>query len=724
MRYLTNIIRFAVVTSVNYTDGFVSTRWVDQGDNNGPTIPFPHLTTSGGSGVFIGIKAGTTLALMMSSYEQYVCVGIIPQRTNYGDLSSVSESQFDDVQFPSIGAGEIVLQGPSGSQLRFNKNESVNLDNRYGEGFVIGGGSNSQRCSIFTPTPTEYKISQLGIKANGIVRRDVKTENEQEFTDYLKDINSEQTLEEIGWNPNKPISYVSESIDNRNPPFVENREVVYEFARDWSVGTFSSELINFQDKKYEIVGKDNRRERRGNVLSLSLSSPNELIEKISGTVIDVFGNILDINRNVINVLTDKSTENYLEHLFEQSRHTIAYHFEMNARKGYEYRSEFNNESNSILRNDKPILLKEYPQVWKYSNNNRDRGKFSIDVDKEGLTKINIPSSSETGNVPALTRSEISSVLKVEKNGDLDKKDFRKGDESLELYRNDKKQDIFLEQIGPGGIKIKGVVAQNRLEGFKSSWIEDDNGMNKTQKVFSNEIESGTAFHDITKTALTLLKRDFNKISTEIFDGSDVSESPLAISNEIDNRLPDENVSPNAGGKSVCLNLDGSLEASIGSNSVDRTSAVLDLAGSMVMRIGRDKNGKSLIAQTDGDVALEIGGFDFIGESENDNVDERFVGNKKSREISLPLDQKQFRGGKLVLKIKRANASKTGPDTEDHLIIIDEFGITLQSAGRLYIDAKQDLILHSNSRVVLDGPKVQIYDGNLAKFVRRDARKII
>jgi hypothetical protein len=722
MRYLTNTIRFAVVTSVNYTDGFLSTRWVDQGDN-GPTIPFPHLTSSGGSGIFLGIKSGTTLALMMSSYEQYICVGVLPQRTYYSDLSAISESQFDDVQFPNLSAGEVVLQGPSGSQLRFNKDESISFDNRYGEGFIIGGGSNSQRCSIFTPTPTEYKISQSGIKAQGIIRRDVKTENEQSFTDYLKDINSEQTLEEIGWNPNKSISYVSESTNNRNPPFVENREIICEFAKDWSVGTQISELINFQDKKYEIVGKDNRRERRGNVLSLSLSSPNELIEKISGTVVDIFGNILDINRNIISVTTKENTEDYLQHLFEQSRHTIAYHFEMNSRKGYEYRSEFPNENNSS-GNSKPLLLTEYPQVWKYSNNNKDRAKFSIDIDKEGLTKINIPSSSETGNIPTLTRSEISSVLKVEENGDLNKKDFRKGDEALELYRNDKKQDIFLEQVGPGGIKIKGTLAQNRLEGFKSSWIENNDGVDKTQKVFSSEIEAGTAYHDITSTAILLLKRDFNRISTEIFNDPSILESPLAVSNEIDNRLPDGDILPNSGGRSVCLNLDGSLETSIGANSVDRTSAILDLAGSLVMRVGRDKSGKSIIAQTDGDVAIEIGGFDFIGESENDNVDERFVGNGKSREISLPLDKKQYRSGKLVLKIKRANSTKTGPDVDDHLIIVDEYGITLKSAGRLYIDAKQDLVLHSGSRVVIDAAKVQIYDGNMAKLIKRDGRKVI
>ena len=64
----------------------------------------------------------------------------------------------------------------------------------------------------------------------------------------------------------------------------------------------------------------------------------------------------------------------------------------------------------------------------------------------------------------------------------------------------------------------------------------------------------------------------------------------------------------SGGQSANINLEGSLEASIGKDNADGKSVVLDMAGSMVAWFGKDNLGRSAIVQADGDVVVNIGGY--------------------------------------------------------------------------------------------------------------------
>jgi hypothetical protein len=171
-------------------------------------------------------------------------------------------------------------------------------------------------------------------------------------------------------------------------------------------------------------------------------------------------------------------------------------------------------------------------------------------------------------------------------------------------------------------------------------------------------------------------------------------------------------------------LDGSLEMSIGANTVDRVSLTLDTAGAIVSRLGRDRSGRSIIMQTDGTIAIEVGGFDFVGEGSDDNVDSRFVGRGDDRDAALPKDPNRFKSGKIVIRLRRSNSDSSGPDPDnaDSLLILDETGMTIQSAGRLNLLSEMDLTLESKSRIMLEAPKVQIYkDG--ARFISRNGRRI-
>lgn len=716
LRYVSNHIRLAVVTNVNNIDGVLNTEWLDQTGQSGPDVHIPHpFAGKSGEGIFVGIKVGTILALDLASYERWIPVSIIPPRSYYRDLTEVDESDFQDVSFPIVGEGEIVIQGKLGSSLKFANNGDFSYFNNSNEGFILTGDENStNRCSINVSPPVEYNISQLGIKAQGIVRRDVRIEQgEDEFNEYLTNPLSEQILEEVGWDPSKKTNYtttISQSTNSgkpvniRNPALTENRELIYEYGRNWYVANQEKEEERFTNNSLVAHKGEDRRERRSSVLNLSLQHPNELVERVVGTLVDIFGNMVDINRNLILMPTGEGVE-ILKDAYEKVRHSIAFHMEINTRKGWNYRENGLKEP-----------LKAGPDILTSLNNNRDRSRWFVDVDKEGLTKVNIPASGETGNIPRLVRYENSSTIKVDdegnpKNAERDEKDTDK------LFRNNKNKDIFLDQFGPGGIKIEGDQTLNRLQGKKTSWAD-----NNSQKTLPEFIEAGTAFHDITETARALLKENINKNASDIFSTNTVEEGLQAVSSTINPQIPASNTLPNAGGRSLHLNLDGSLESSIGANTVDRISWILDTAGGLVFRLGRDRQGRSAIIHTDGTVALEVGGFDYLGETADDQVDTRFVGAGKSREQSLPADQKRFRAGKVVIRVRRANADQTGPDGDDQVIIVDENGITLQTSGRLNLASDMDLTLQSKGKILLDAPKVQIY-GDMAKFIRRDRRNI-
>jgi hypothetical protein len=92
---------------------------------------------------------------------------------------------------------------------------------------------------------------------------------------------------------------------------------------------------------------------------------------------------------------------------------------------------------------------------------------------------------------------------------------------------------------------------------------------------------------------------------------------------------------------------------------------------------------------------------------------------------LPKDQKRFRGGKLVIRVRRSAPDGDKPDAalDDHFVIIDDFGISIQSAGTMEFVSKQSMIFKSNASIALDAPSVQMYSGAMTRFVRKTPKAI-
>lgn len=499
----------------------------------------------GSFGIYSYPKKNTKVLISYGYRERPYIVSFLTTAALAGDFSSSANTKnvsTTDVQYPVLAAGEVVIQGLKNSQLFFEKSGHVSLF--FGDSYIKFGSND-----IYTEKVSDHYVStEAGRWSSGIIKRDLrKVVGQTNYTlDKISSLKYEDALSEIGKNPLYRTSVVTNNLGAsneimRNPALVEEKHITYEFANSYMVGNSDQErdrvFKNTDDKSF--LSQPNRRDQsRTDVLNLNDVFANNLIEEVRGTIVDRYGNILDLNRNIIQYnesIVPKKDNNKrpdLEELF--LRRAIKYHFELNARK------------------DKAAGKPNYtsdsgPDV----KNGHVHSRWFMDIDGEGLTKINIPASSNSGNIPVLSRYLNTSI--ENSNAEALNDSFR--DQS-----NSPPKDVTHLPFGSNA----GIIANT------------DYLPPKISKVV-------TAYHDITSTAKDII--------SPIMEAS-ISNKPG---------------SQNAGGKSVHANLDGSMELNVGRDFIDHKSVIIDTSGSIISRIGKDKKNNSIVSQVDGNISIQVGG---------------------------------------------------------------------------------------------------------------------
>lgn len=502
-------------------------------------------------------------------------------------------------KLPDLKLGELLIQS--------NKNTKISLDLK--NDIYIGSTNknlhiNSINNLLSTNFDNNYNFTQAVRQINGVIKRDIKRNTQFPQSMKLEDDIYDSLFSVISLDPSvTPSSVLVGSV--KNPPFVEKREIVYEFQYSSGVSNdlFESSLYSDKQIQEQDFNFINRRQSRADTLSLTLAEPNYLMESIKGTVVDIFGNILDINRVPLpigkgqNTLRpDKSSDkinSYLK-IKELQRRSLAYHFEINARK-------------DLAGSNGTIVL---PDISSNNDYARNRSRFFIDIDKEGQFKINVPASSEKGNIPLLTRYENYSTFGSDNPNKL-------------IYREDN-LDIFQDSFAAPSVNSYSKTVDNTFKNKGSITIKDGDAQGTPiDRITGNNIKHGTAYHDVLSTCYTHIGTAFiNYQNDKNAEYRNIDVDAIGAANKSLTTIASDTINisgdnANAGGRSGSINLDGSIECSIGANSIDRQSLWLDMAGGMVANIGRDKKNKSLAMNMDGDLYLQIGG---IGIS----TDSRFV----------------------------------------------------------------------------------------------------
>lgn len=601
-------------------------------------IPYAHFYNSGftigslpeqGSTIIVGKGVGDTYY-----FVSYLC---------------------EDPEFaPTINKGELLISANNSTKISLNQKSNLLIGSDSSNIFI-----NTKTSAITTNFSSENKFTNGYRSINGEVRRDLSPN--ALISDDLKLYNDEYSdkLFLIGLDPTVPVNKNSAGV-SKNPPFIENRELIYEFSNEYNVSDLYNESLLYstgtkQPTDYKFI---NRRKSRTDTLSLGLYEPNFLMETVKGTVVDIFGNILDINRlplqigkNQLTINNSDSKTAYLN-IRALERKSLAYHFEINARKDL----------------DKSTL----PDINSNANYARDRSRFFIDIDKEGQFKINVPASSNTGNIPLLTRYENFSTVSGLDNNNPNKLVFREDKIDIvhdsfaasEVIFND---DGSTKSINKGSIKI------------------DDSGANAAplDRITDSHIKHGTAYHDVLKTCYAHQSIDRLTYPGEWGqpDFMISKESLPVLENVVSSEIKISGSDANAGGRSGSINFDGSIDFNIGANTIDRQSLWLDTAGGIVANIGRDKNNTSAAISMDGHVYMQIGAMGVSSDS-------RF--NVNNGEIGATLDIRVLNSG--------------GRAT---LIRIDDNGISIMSPGNIAVHAGQNMKLTADADIEIEAESVII-----------------
>lgn len=538
-----------------------------------------------------------------------------------------------------------VFLGKDKNNLKLNPNQellTINVDSNY----------------LFTNSKREI---------SGNIKRDLKdTSNRNLLTLDLDNHKYENNLFEICLDPSLTSSHSTVFGNIRNIPLTENREIIYEFSNDYGFISFNDELNKYKDSNKNTDLSYSRRKSRTDTLSLNLEYPNYLIESIKGTVVDLFGNILDINKNILPIgkipeLSFKNSQdlgkNYIN-IQKEFRKSIAFHWEMNARK----------ELGDELLPPNPDLIDDY---------SRNRSKFSFTLDKEGQFKVNVPASSETGNIGLLVRDENYSTLLSKQNSEFSPNDFVKPEDFIDIYL-----DSF---AGKSKILLK---SDSNLDGYQSP----------TDRITGEVIKLGTAFHDITKVIASFQKdAPYLQSNMKLIDfdqNNRLNKTWVPLDKIVSDTVIVSGNDANAGGRSGTISTDGHISLSIGANTIDRQSLFMDCAGGVVAAYGRDKQGISMAASYDGDVYLEIGGVG-IGNS----YDSRFKDlNDAYRNGSLDI-RVHMNGQLAILKI--------GPN-----------GIDIVSPGLITFSSQQDMIFRSNSNMLFEAENIVMHAETTKRIINK------
>jgi len=644
------MVRTGVVRNVGRT--FIDFEFIDKIDNQTYRTTLPHPHAGRGGGVLVGIEQDSLILVSKGPGEKWYCLGTIPDHNFFFDLDGSTDLRFDETPYPACKPGEVAIKGNAGNSMFVLANGNIRMDS--GAGSSFGDFELSRNCqALFTRVDQRYSFSEAGRCTEGLIRRDLNTtesSNDTATRNFLDAESYDDLLKVVGRFPSNIVDNRTTTLIRRtlrNPALVEKRGVVYEYADSFNVKDFERE-VDSHDETSDNIGVlqrnvSARENRRTDVLNLNLRNYNHLIEKVEGTLVDIYGNVLDINRNIIampdvtDIKSDGNDSAGLRRAYDHHRRSIKFHYEINTRK--------------------PISTSEPTENDKSRDNAKNFSRWSVDVDAEGLTKINIPASSETGNIPVLSRYFTS-------------RDSENPDSGA--FKDPDRKDIRIQQFGA-----------KSGNNFVGTTIKNSNYRPET--VDGSSVTVGTAYHDILRVAKSLID------SGSVTDSNKLAGATRAgpVSSTVTNKIPDLNGTSeaNAGGRSMNLNLDGSMEMSIGADTVDRKSLVIDTQGSVISHYGADRNGRSIIHQSDGTVIIQIGG------GGTDVSDSRF-GDDSSRP------------GRLEIHLNKPGL--LGGSGTPQKIIIDEGGMTLDVQGNMYFKSSGDMILDSGARLLLNGELVFIY----------------
>lgn len=783
-----DLIFEAIISDIDRATGTCSLNPTSVSEDSIVTnVKLPYMAGIGNAGIFVGLSVGSRVVAAYTSSrsrESAVILQSLAKSELFPDIfynTFSTDLRVGTQAYPDVKDNEVVIRG--------NRGAEISLDDRGDIKSIVSGGAgtytrnNGMRTSQTIVSEASSIYTQAGRTMEGTVSRvkpEVRSQSQREGRSEIPlfaDTFYYQLSEPKGFFKGSPTRLQSVGSSLRNPEISEYKHIINEFSTDSMFTGFEDEVNRLKGtlSLYSQSDAYSRNREPGNILHMA---EHELIEIVGGNLVDIHGNVLDLNYKELSyggadnkVPTNQAELNY-DKAKKISRRGVGYHFQL---------------STNVKKSDPSS----------YETN------FAFDLDKEGVFKLNVPKSTNTGNIPFASNADYTS------SGDTVKVSFANSSiaERIPVILRDENGAVLLPSIssetGLGdsderretGLRFS---SSNKSPYFPSQSDDSITGnvrVNTTryhnmyaacEKVFGSTIErvyipeefvnnygigagnptgkpfevlvpdadqegesDDTAIEEIEdivqylsnpeKLIEVILKGSNDDgypkyMSTvgvspsqpAIYPGGDTVVGGLIFSNDNDSppfsnifevefdgdkfetKIVDESGRPavDPGGRSANLNFMGSVEASVGADNYDKKSILLDTQGSVVSWIGKDRNDRSIVTQTDGGVFFSIGGTYNSQDSESPQmnvgrftmrvnlVDKGFVDSKFSEEESeVEEDNNSMGNSDVVIDISESGIVIAGMNSGVPMII--------RNSGKILIESATNLVLKGNSVQIVE-----------------------
>jgi hypothetical protein len=532
----------------------------------------------------------------------------------------------------------------------------------------------------------------------------------------------------------------------RNPALSEWRLVINEFSEDTAYTGFDQEYavsMSEDPKEYMSESHISSLDPR---TSLSLA-PHQLVEYIIGNVVNENDEVLDINYGTVNLGDKKDRPVIDEMAYERdrliSRRGIGYHFQLSTNSKSSEKSIL--KDNFICAIDKEGLLKINVPRGSDTGNVLFPAKAEFDYEGEGgvLTEPRAPSVEE--KIPVTLRDKAGDVILPKMTAEADQKGKGTRKTGVRFSNNSGYFQNFANASDGGGsnkvrvnftahhnmyaaaeMLIANTIHKVLVPSKNSQCVSGIVTGHPTGEPFERYLGKLDADGRLEDNSLTFMSSvAILPGQPAIYPGGDTivagqvaaaglvkgENKPYTNSFTVTGK-PGKFTSTTTdggssgpkkpGGKSANINFEGAVDMSVGRDNYDKKSLVLDTAGSVVAWFGRDQAGRSLVLQTDGDIAVNVGGY-AMSNGETSWKEGRF-------------DLRVNVTNKGPVAEKKTWATEGGAQASDYIISISKEGLVIAGMNPgtpMVVRNDGPLSLESTAKLILQGSQVEVREGNTA-----------
>lgn len=733
-------------------------------------VPLPNIIGAGNSGLIINIMNGTRVIaayLHDTSREIVVIIGVLPsvlqKLENYNDESDgvIDKNPGTLAYTKSMDMGDVQLSAHTGPRVLLKSNDSLEISTTNGKGIFFTPEQFGTH-SIYSLANNHLIEGSGGRLSWGRVKRSTSDVGFSSIKDFFTDIYRGGKLRDIGfWLGERVGNAISSNTIQRNIPLSEYKLIINEFSTEFGFSGFDKELLKRANEELAIRKDPTISRHRESTNSLYLSE-GELIEIIGGNFIDINGLVYDINYNPISSSMRFPTVNSIlkfEEASKKSRRGIGYHFKLST--NVNSRDESRSSKDFVFDVDKEGVLKV--NVPKSSTTGNIPYVTDINFksdDNPRLLSISPSNPSRLEKIPVHLRDRSGNLKDDRPAEPYRETGVRFANQSNDLYfpssnasgkkairvNTTKHHNIYTaaerllanyvtkvsipsaftrtKQFSAGGINLGELpdISDNPEKYSRHSAFEvkyDPSGA-KDADDEDNQTDPQNLFYStvgVTSKSPAISTGGDTFVAGKKYTADDPLQ-PI-ISNYFKAEKNDDGIGlvidksfenvVTHGGVSANVNMEGSLELSIGGDNVDNKSMILDTAGSLIMWLGKDKNNRSMIFQSDGDVLVNVGGS--YSPTPNSDSDPEF--NPGRFDLRVNVVDKGFHDSANSRSMIGSKFSDDKGYSSDYLISISDKGLVIsgmQAGAPMIIRNDGDIMLESaSSKLILKGESVEIIE---------------